>query len=368
MNQITDGSHSTKFPTTNHERTSYRFLVVEDNSGDFFLVKKLLELSNLSIEKITHAANISGARSLIKNEEFDIALLDLSLPDSSGIDSVMTVDQLLPQTPIVVLSGLGTIEKAMEAIAVGAQDYLVKGEFDERLLGKTIQYSVERKRRIEQLAKEKIRRQKLITEITLQVQEKEKNELSRELHDNVTQLLATVKMYLGIVRSGNAESAEDLLSKSHEYVVSAIEELRKLSHSLVTPTLEGKNLSNVLQNLVDDINSFNNLHIELDIDERINEVLKDKGKELMLYRILQEQVNNILKYARASKVTISLSIDNGILHFVISDNGVGFDTNKEFGGIGLKNIRSRVDFYNGTTQIISAPKNGCRIEVSVPVS
>ena len=166
----------------------------------------------------------------------------------------------------------------------------------------------------------------------------------------------------------NGESAEKLLDKSHEYVVSAIKELRKLSHSLVTPTLEGKNLSKVLEELVDDINSFNSLHIELNIDERINEVLKDKRKELMLYRILQEQVNNILKYAQASKVTVSLSIDNGTLHFVISDNGVGFDTTKEFEGIGLKNIRSRVDFYNGTTRIISSKTNGCRIEVKVPLN
>lgn len=364
--QINGIDKSVNFPL-NHERSSYRFLVVEDNPGDFFLVKNLLELSNLSIEKITHAANMSTARELISQEQFDIALLDLSLPDSSGTDSVMIVDELLPETPIVVLSGLGTIEKAMEAIAVGAQDYLVKGEFDERLLAKTIQYSVERKRRIEHLAKEKVRQQKLITEVTLQVQEKEKNELGRELHDNITQLLATAKMYLGILKSGHKELAKDLLNKSHEYVVSAIEELRKLSHSLATPTLEGKSLSKVFQDLVDDINSFNSLQIELDIDERINGALKDKGKELMLYRILQEQVNNILKYAQASKVKVSLSIDNNILHFVISDNGVGFDTEEEFEGIGLKNIRSRVEFYNGTTRIISSPGNGCRIEVSVGV-
>jgi len=148
-------------------------------------------------------------------------------------------------------------------------------------------------------------------------------------------------------------------------VVSAIEELRKLSHSLATPTLEGKSLSKVFQDLVDDINSYNSLEIELDIDERINAALKDNGKELMLYRILQEQVNNILKYADASKVTISLSIDNGVLHFVISDNGVGFDTEEEFEGIGLKNIRSRLEFYNGTTRIISSPGNGCTIKMSM---
>jgi signal transduction histidine kinase len=356
--------HRLRFPTANHETTSYRFLIVEDNPGDYFLVKKLLELSGLSIETIAHAANMSQARTLINQQEFDIALLDLSLPDSSGTDSVMTIDELLPETPTVVLSGSGTIEKAMEAIAVGAQDYLVKGEFDERLLVKTIQYSVERKRRIVHLAKERLRQQKLITEVTLQVQEKEKNELGRELHDNITQLLATAKMYLGILRSGNAQLPEELLEKSHEYVVTAIEELRKLSHSLATPTLGDKSLSKVLQDLVDDINSSHKLQIALKIDGNVD-ALTDKGKELMLYRILQEQINNILKYAQATKVVVSLSIQNGILKFVIADNGIGFNADEKSEGIGLKNIRSRVDFYNGVTEIISSPGNGCRLEVSV---
>src|SRR5665647_2558630 len=213
------------------EINSYRILVVEDNSGDYVLLEQYLQLSILPVEKIFHAANMAAATALVKDNSFDIAMLDLTLPDSTGIDSVITLNQLLPHTPIVVLSDLSTIEIAIESISLGAQDYLMKGEFDEKILAKSVLYSIERKRTKEELAEQQNKQQKLITEVTMQAQEKEKNELGRELHDNISQILATAKMYLGMVKSGQ-NVPEDLVDKSYEYVNMAIDEIRKLSHSL----------------------------------------------------------------------------------------------------------------------------------------
>src|SRR5665647_392513 len=81
---------------------------------------------------------------VVEDNRFDIAFLDLTLPDSSGIDSVIALNRLLPTTPIIVLSGLSTIEIAIKSISLGAQDYLMKGEFDEKLLAKSVLYSIER--------------------------------------------------------------------------------------------------------------------------------------------------------------------------------------------------------------------------------
>jgi two-component system sensor histidine kinase UhpB len=254
----------------------------------------------------------------------------------------------------------------MESISLGAMDYLVKGEFNNTLLAKSIQYSIERKKANGELADEKIRQQKLITEIALQVQEREKIEIGRELHDNVSQILATTKMFLGMAKSGK-ELAWDKIEKSYEYVTLAIEELRKLSHSLVTPALNGRSLKKVMKNLVNEINSLNKVRIELMIDEKIDEKEIDKSKELMIYRVLQEQINNITKYANAKKASITLKSEKGNLILTIIDNGVGFDTSAESNGIGIKNIKSRVDHYSGTTKIVSAPGKGCRLEVCVPL-
>lgn len=472
----------------------YRFLIVEDNPGDYVLLQQYLKKSELSIEKIVHSESMSAVHALAKNNDFDIALLDLTLPDSSGIDSVKTLNRLLPKTPIVVLSGLSTLEIATESISLGAQDYLVKGEFDGKLLAKTVQYSIERKRTMEKLREsyerfeyvnkatqdtiwewdlntnevtrshavssvfgykadeiknnhdwwhknihpadkdrvikkihhdikdksgnwedeylfrcangsykyvldrghvlynedgkpfrmigamsditerkklredlmaQQLKQKELIIEVAVQAQEKERNELGRELHDNITQILATVKMYLGLVRSGKKYDA-DLIDKSYDYTTDAIEELRKLSHSLVPPSLGDISLQEVLQVLVDDASLYKGLQVELHIDKNYSE--KDKTKELMLYRIVQEQLNNIIKYARANKAVVTIKKDTKNLFLSVADDGDGFDTAQKNKGIGLKNISSRVAFYAGNMNLVSAPGKGCTLEVYLPVT
>src|SRR5665647_189114 len=128
----------------NQQINPYRILVVEDNPGDYVLLKEYLQLGKLSVEKIFHAADMAAAKAFVKDNSFDIVFLDLTLPDSTGVDSVITLNRLLPKTPIIVLSGLSTIEIATKSISLGAQDYLMKGEFDEKLLAKSVLYSIER--------------------------------------------------------------------------------------------------------------------------------------------------------------------------------------------------------------------------------
>ena len=129
----------------------YCMLVVEDNPGDYKLLKQYINRSQLPVDRICHAEKMGEVPALISENSFDIVLLDLTLPDSKGVDSVVALDHLMPQTPIVVFSGLSTIEIAIESISLGAQDYLIKGEFDEKLLAKSIQYSIERKKTTERL-------------------------------------------------------------------------------------------------------------------------------------------------------------------------------------------------------------------------
>lgn len=349
----------------NKEIKPYRILVVEDNPEDYVLLEQYLQLSKLPVEKIFHAANMAAATALVKDNSFDIAMLDLTLPDSSGVDSVITLNQLLPKTPIVVFSGLSTIEIAMESISLGAQDYLMKGEFDEKLLAKSVLYSIERKRTKEELAEQQIKQQKLITEVAIQAQEKEKNELGRELHDNINQILATVKMYLGMAKSGQ-NVPKYLVGMSYEYVNKAMEEIRKLSHSLVTPSLGDISLKESLQELLENNNLLNSLQVQLLVDEKFNEYDIDENKELVLYRVVQEQLNNITKYAQAKVAVITLKAENSNLFLSVADNGVGFDTTQKSKGIGLKNISSGVKFYSGNMNIISSPGRGCTLEVYIP--
>ena len=469
-------------------------LVVEDNEGDYELLTEYLKQSRLPIQQALRAQNMAEATALVSSNHFDLVLLDLSLPDSTGIDSVITMDRLLPKTPIIVLSGLSAIEIAIESISLGAQDYLVKGEFDENLLAKCLQYSIERKKTLEklqesneryefvnkatndtiwdwnfqtqtgqwgeglieqfgysakdlaydldwllrkihpddqeritksisfllehnienwkeeyrflaadgsyrdvfsrgyilydihgkpyrlygatmditekkklekELSSKKLEEQKVITGITIRAQEKERNELGKELHDNINQILATAKMYLGLKRSNSTES-DDLIERSYEAVVAAIEEIRKLSKTLVAPSLRKMNLGKAIEELVENVNLTQVLQIEF-INEIDGSPDIDKNRELMIYRVVQEQIHNILKHAKAKKAVIILKADAENVYLSVADDGVGFDTKKEIAGIGLNNIGSRVEFYSGQLKITSSPGKGCLLEITIPV-
>ena len=242
---------------------------------------------------------------------------------------------------------------------------ILKITFHDKPVLYTIFRDITEKRKLEkELKQQEINLQRQITEATIQAQEKERNELGRELHDNINQILATVKMYLGMAKTKENFNI-DLLGQSYEYVNEAIEEIRKLSHSLVAPTLGDIGLSEVLEELVQITNVPNGLQV-LFVNEIDNGQMIDDKKELMLYRIVQEQMNNIHKHAQAKTVIIHLKTAANNLHLSIADDGVGFDTTIKARGIGLKNIQSRVEFYFGKVNIISAPGKGCILEISIP--
>jgi PAS domain S-box-containing protein len=131
---------------TNEQITPLSILIVEDNPGDLFLLEETLRLTRLPFKQIFKATSSAQAIDILSNNEVSVVLLDLSLPDSSGFNSFSQIEHYAPSIPVIVLTGLADTELALETMGSGAQDYLIKGEFDERLLSKSIQYSIERNR------------------------------------------------------------------------------------------------------------------------------------------------------------------------------------------------------------------------------
>src|SRR5450432_1537301 len=126
-------------------------LTVEDNSRDLFLLEHRLRTSSLGIARLFSTDTVKGASDILRDEQIDLVLLDLSLPDSFGIHSFFHLRPFVQKIPVIILTGTNDTELGLEAIKEGAQDYLVKGEIDENLLARSIQYSLERKRNIENL-------------------------------------------------------------------------------------------------------------------------------------------------------------------------------------------------------------------------
>jgi two-component system, NarL family, sensor histidine kinase UhpB len=241
------------------------------------------------------------------------------------------------------------------------QDITKRKEAEEKLL-KTFK---EMAMLEQEVAKQQLSQQKIITEVTIQAQEKERNELSKELHDNINQVLATVKMYLNLARDDESVR-EELVKRSYDNISYAIEEIRKLSKSLVAPSLGDIGIKEALEELAEEINCSKELQVELKYKNQ-GSIKVDPHIELMLYRIVQEQVNNTIKYAKANKAVVTLDIEEENIYLSIADDGVGFDPSKKAKGIGLKNIGSRVSFYAGRMDLISAPGKGCRLEINIPI-
>lgn len=205
-----------------------------------------------------------------------------------------------------------------------------------------------------------------IIEAALSGHEAEKNELGRELHDNVNQLLATVKIYLGMVMAKKDNITIEVLEKSYEYLNDAMDELRKLSHSLVSPALHEKGLHESLKGLIQEISLTRGFKVKLTYkisEERIS----DQKLALTIFRIIQEQMNNIDKYAKAETVFIYLRENHRGLELSILDDGIGFDTTKKVNGIGLRNIQSRAEIFCGSMKVLSSPGRGCELQVKIPL-
>lgn len=122
-----------------------RILLVEDNPGDAVILEQMLKDIYNNKYEIIHFLRLQEALEHV-NEDFDILLLDLNLPDSSGMQTFKTMNKHAPELPIIILTGLLDEELAINIVSEGAQDYLVKGQIDKQLLSRSIKYSIERKR------------------------------------------------------------------------------------------------------------------------------------------------------------------------------------------------------------------------------
>ena len=593
-------------------------LIVDDNPGDQFLIAELLQDTSLHIAATEKALCVEAAVEVLQQKHIDIVLLDLSLPDFNGIDTFLHINKHAQNIPVVILSGLNDTNTAIEAITLGAQDFLMKGEFNEKLLEKTILYSIERKKTLLELRysneryqlvskatndlvwdwdvlndkvyrneeqfvkmlklpaelrnegndfwasrihpdegdlKEKIlsglekdktathfeeqyrflrgdgvyihvidkgyavrdaqgrvtrmigslqditesklaeeqlkeseekyrlffnnipasvfiwdldslnivevnqtacdnygynreeflkmsmqdirraeehlsftyfanevkkdtftsvsrlwkhinkqgdemymqiisnkiqynnrsaimaiasnvtekiklerkleeERQNMEYEITRAVivaQEKEREEIGRELHDNVNQILASSRLYLGLVKEKGWDY-KAFIDESDVLIHDAIQEIRHLSHALIPPAMQDADLEKSINTLINIVQEGSGIIVSKEVSIIDKSIMSEQLK-LAIYRILQEQVNNILKYAKASTLEIQLLQEDHKIVLRVKDNGVGFDPEQKTQGVGLVNIRTRAALQNGEVKMITSPGNGCELQV-----
>ena len=227
-------------------------------------------------------------------------------------------------------------------------------------------YDITEKKLLQQkLEEERVKKQMEITGAVITAQENERRAIGLELHDNVNQVLATAQLFVGLAQYSKGKKSQDYLCEVNKLLTDAINEIRKLSHSMIPPLVDGSGLLDSLSYLLQTIKKGSDLNIktEIKIDEKI---LCNKLK-LTIYRIVQEQLNNILKHAKAKTIFLKLVMENNKIILAIKDDGVGFNTSLKSNGIGLMNIKTRAGLMNGKVEIISFPGRGCELVVNFEV-
>ncbi len=218
------------------------------------------------------------------------------------------------------------------------------------------------KRLEQERLKIKTEEHKKITQAILQGQEKERNHIGRELHDNITQLLASTKLFLSFAASKN-EVLKDLIKYPLELLDSSVEEIRSLCKNLVTP-LKDIDLEDLVKGLV--VKMEQAVPVKTRLSYTVRKDLLSDDLKLNIYRILQELLNNIQKYAMARQVSITIEYQDNKLYITVQDDGVGFDSTCKSNGIGLSNITNRLESFDGTIVINTSKGNGCTTNITIP--
>lgn len=461
----------------------YTILLIEDNAGDRLLIEDYLE-DNLSRLNLINKEGFQDALSTLEDPtlQLDVILLDLSLPDKTGEELLISIINRAKNTPIIVLTGYTNFEFGLHSLSLGISDYLLKDEITASSLYKSIIYSIERKRIISQLRESENRYANLfrlspepmlvfclethtikqandaalkgfdlveetlhdvsifdliskeeqgllkteinrfihdeiisttrrynfqlgnnelllvdtyssvielagkkyglmiaidvtdkvlfdnkLTKSIIQAQEEERIEIGSELHDNVCQILASSNIRLSMLSEFVDKQGLEYFSQSKNMINLALNEIRNLSHRLAPVFYELSSFNELVDNLLNHFNFSNEIAITSKIENDINYQSLQKDLQLNLFRILQEQLRNIHKYAQAKSLSIEMKKRNNQLILIITDDGIGFDVTTVRKGIGLANIQRRVEMFSGAFKMTSAPGEGCRLEIIIPI-
>lgn len=388
-------------------------LLVEDSASDAVLLQECLTQNDLGEFRFTHLETLSSALEQLRREKFDVLLLDLSLPDSNGSETFMRARAAAPHLPIVVLTGVEDEAVGLEAVRGGIQDYLIKGQAYGRQTARSIRYAIERKRTEEALKQaeaalqeqrgqlehrvrertaelseansaleaEIMRRQQAqeahreVLRRLSEAQETERGRISRELHDRLGQDLTALKLGLQLLQKQGPFTVpvQESIGKLQKLTAGLMRDLHRLAWELRPSALDDLGLELALQRFTTEWSE--NTGIALDFhSDGLNGQRLPLEFETALYRVAQEALTNVLRHARASRVSVLLERHPERVSLIVEDNGAGFDAEAVLdspstrGKLGLLGMSERVQLLGGTLTIESTFGTGTAIFARIPTS
>ncbi|WP_394759284.1 ATP-binding protein [Flavobacterium sp.] len=238
--------------------------------------------------------------------------------------------------------------------------YLAKWQHSKN---KELQFEQEQRKVNEEIYQLMLEQQRRIDE----GRQNEKKRIAQELHDGIMSKLTSTRLNLFIL---SKKTDEETIKKCllHIAEIQNIEkEIRSISHDLNNDIFAGKDsFKTIITALFQDLEAISDINCRIEIDDNINWETIEASTKMHLYRIFQEALQNIRKYAKATSVAVTIIKRDNHIHVEINDDGIGFNVKKVKSGIGLKNIQSRVKMIRGTLQIESNTGKGTQINLIIP--
>ncbi|MEW6219169.1 MAG: response regulator [Thermodesulfobacteriota bacterium] len=358
-----------------------RLLLIEDNAADAGLVQEFAaEITGLPLA-IRHVTRLATAIELLQRERFDLVLCDLGLPDSQGIETFISLNTVIPQVPIIVLTGVDDKGFAATAVRSGAQDYIVKGELDSALLRKSIRYAIERHKMLEELRCN-------LREVRKLHQERD-SILSMFAHD-IKNAIIPATLLLSRIGTGKAAPPANIVLpivealRSAEGMLAEFIELSRLQSRDYEPAMGVLDIEALVLGQVEVARakaSEKEIGIRLDLSPAPLPVLA--ADAAMLQRVLANLLDNAVKYTpQKGTVTVTVRQSETDLLVQVQDTGIGIaDLHipsifeafyrvpgiEKGSGLGLAIAGKIVKSHGGEIWVESTPGHGSTFSFTLPL-
>lgn len=339
-----------------------KILHLEDEESDADLVRLALNENSLSTD-ILVVNNKAAYRSALTEFGPDVILSDHSLPSFDSQEALNIFLDSGLEIPFILVSGHISEEYAVSILKAGANDYIFKDQL--QLLPGAIVNSLKKIELAINLEKEKELKVKEKTGAVIIAHEKERSHMANELLENINQILAASNLYIDCAINDEKKRME-FTQISKKFILTAIDEIKKLSQVIMPATIGEIGLIDTLDNLFENHIPHRKINFITEWGDFIENMPEDKLK-LSIYRIIQEQLNNIIKHSQADNAWFSLNQSENAIELIIKDDGIGFDITQKGSWVGLQNINTRAEMHDGKMELISSPGNGCILRVHFPL-
>jgi len=349
-------------------------LLIDDQKPIHAIVRKMLSVSGQGRFELACFDTLQDGMLHLAENKADVVLLDLGLPDSSGVDTVKRVHAACPALPIVVVSGQDQQAVFLAAMRAGAQDYLVKNQLSGELLVRAILYARERKRDEDRLARshEDMRR---LTAHVQSIREQERTRIAREIHDQLGQSLTALRMeqarLAGIVNRmpDNDERAQVLgkLESMSELIGETIQTVRHISAELRPGALDDLGLVAAVEWELREFEKRTGIRCR--ILATPDSFTVGEPVATQLFRVFQELLTNIARHSGAQHVTVELTLQNAVSLLQVIDDGCGIEQGRieDPHSLGLLGMRERVALAGGTVVFKGVPGKGTTVSIAMPI-